>query len=205
MLASTATFAGLSRAPLPVQLTHAQRDALAALITQGLEPVLYRDAHKTLRPILLPIDDAVRALRLVPRTRSAIRNVILQGMRESGEAYGEWSLSRWADVARTAGEHAMSTMAIGCWLGAFTSEQALAAGAQPLHFARRLFGRDAVEYQVGRVQQYLKSVGYGPTSADHPGFVTALATLMLRTGHGQRRALICRQDHESETFPRAGC
>lgn len=49
-------------------------------------------------------------------------------MRESGEAYGEWSLFRWAAVAPTAGEHAMSTMAIGCWLGAFTSEQALAAG-----------------------------------------------------------------------------
>ncbi|MCA1646632.1 MAG: hypothetical protein LC797_14625 [Chloroflexi bacterium] len=83
----------------------------------------------------------------------------------------------------------MSTMAIGCWLGAFTSDQALAVGVQPLHFARRLFGRKAVEYQVRRVQQYLKSVGYGPTSADHPGFVTALATLMLRTGRVELAAM----------------
>jgi hypothetical protein len=36
---------------------------------------------------------------------------------------------------------------------------------------------------VGRVQQYLKSVGYRPTSADYRGFVTALATLMVLTGH----------------------
>jgi hypothetical protein len=54
----------------------------------------------------------------VPRTRSAIRKVILQGMRESGEAYGAWSVPNWAAVALTASEHAMSTMAIGCWLDA---------------------------------------------------------------------------------------
>jgi hypothetical protein len=45
-----------------------------------------------------------------------------------------------------------------------------------------LFGREAVEHQIRRVQQYLHDVGYGPTSADHPCFVTALATLMLRIG-----------------------
>lgn len=33
-------------------------------------------------------------------------------MRESGEAYGEWSLSRWAAVAPTAGEHAIVLVAI---------------------------------------------------------------------------------------------
>ena len=176
MLAANAATADVVRPPLPIQLTQAQGDALAALVTRDLDPALHREAPKTLRPILVPIDDAARALRLVPRTRSAIRKVMLQGMRESGAAYGAWSVPTWAAVARTAGEHAMSTMAIGCWLGAFTSDQALAVGVQPLHFARRLFGWEAVEYQVGRVQQYLKSVGYGPTSADHPGFVTALAT-----------------------------
>jgi integrase len=191
MLTANAATADVVRPAPPSRLTQAQRDALAAMVNRGLDPALplHREAHKTLRPILLPIDEAARTLRLVPRTRSAIRKVILQGMRESDEAYGAWSVPTWAAVARTAGEHAMSTMAIGCWLGAFTSEQALGVGVQPLHFARRLFGREAVEYQVGRVQRYLKSVGYGPTSADHPGFVTALATLMLRTGHVELAAM----------------
>ena len=73
----------------------------------------------------------------------------------------------------------MSTLAIGCWLGAFTSEQALGVGVQPLHFARRLFGREAVEYQVGGVQQYFKvrrirTNQRRPSGLCHP----ALATLM---------------------------
>jgi integrase len=110
-------------------------------------------------------------------------------MHASGTAYGAWDLSTWMAVAQTAGEHAASTLAVGCWLGIFTSQQALAAGVQPLHFARRLFGRAAVEHQVGRVQQYLHTVGYGPTSADHPCFVTALATLMLRVGRVELEAM----------------
>src|SRR5258707_1080242 len=189
MLAANAAVADLVRSPLPIHLTPTERDALAALAAMELEPAVHREAHKTLHSVLAPIEEAARTLRLVARTRSAIRKVILQGMCESGEAYGTWSVPTWAAVARTAGEHAMSTMAIGCWLGAFTSEQALAVGVQPLHFARRLFGREAVEYQIERVQQYLKSVGYGPTSADHPGFVTALATLIVRTGHVELEAM----------------
>ena len=98
----------------------------------------------------------------------------------------------------------MCTMAIGCCLGALTSEQALAVGVQPLHFARRLFGREAVEHQVGRVQQYLKAVGYGPTSADHPGFVTALATLMLRTGHVELEAMTAGEPGPPSRPNRAG-
>lgn len=147
MLAANAAIAELVRSPLPIHLTPAERDALAALAAMELEPAVHREAHKTLHSVLAPIEEAARTLRLVARTRSAIRKVILQGLREHGEGYGAWDVPTWAAVAHTAGEHAMSTMAIGCLLGAFTSEQALAVGVQPLHFARRLFGREAVEYQ----------------------------------------------------------
>ncbi len=142
-----------------------------------------------LRPLWEPVDAAGRALRLAPRTRSAIRRVLLREMVISGEAYGAWDPPTWVTVARTAGEHAASTLAVGCFLGAFTGEQALAAGVQPLHFARRLFGREAIEHEVGRVRRYLHAVGYGPTSADHPCFVTALAALLLRIGRVELEAI----------------
>ena len=88
MLAASATSADVVRPALPIHLTAIQRDALLALSSEGLDPAVNREAHKTLRPILAPIDEAVHGLRLVARTRSAIRKVILQGMRKSGKAYG---------------------------------------------------------------------------------------------------------------------
>ena len=102
MLTEKAANADLVRPPLPAELTLGQRDALVALANVDLEPAARRQAHKTLHPLLAPIDEAGRALRLVQRTRSTIRKVILQGMRESGAAYGTWDVATWAAVARTA-------------------------------------------------------------------------------------------------------
>jgi hypothetical protein len=159
------------------------------MTTADSPTVAVREAREVLRPLWLPVEEAGRALCLVKRTRSIIRHVLLQGIRTLDSAYGAWDVATWWAIARTAREHAMSTMAIGCFMGAFTSKQALATGVQPLHFARRLLGRDVVEHQVSRVQQYLHTVGYGPTSADHPCFVTALATLMLWIGRPELEAI----------------
>jgi len=178
---------------LPVELTSAERSALSGLVAPHLsreQPLPESPAPLAqLRRLLEPLTRAGEALSLDSQAARAVERAILHAMQATGRAYAVWDLQTWASTARSAGPRAAAVLAVACHLGCLSPAEALTLGVQPTAFARRLFGRAALDREVGRVLGYLQGIGYSRSSLSSKTPSGALTRLLLLAGRPKLEAL----------------
>jgi integrase len=170
-------------------LTLAERSALLTALEPRQLCAPLRAARRVLKRFLAPIEDAAVTLGLSESARQKVQRNVLQGMLKYDAAWTRWERTHWIEVARSAGPYRANTLAVAAQLGALGGDDLVCAGGQPTNLARRLFGRAALECEVGRVREYLLAVGYGRKAGEYESLVAALAALFLRVGKADLAAI----------------
>jgi integrase len=177
-------------ASCPTNLTTTERAALATALAPRQLCAPLRAARRVLRPFLAPLDDAGVELGLPQHARHVLQRGVLAGMQEHGTPWPAWDAGTWIAVAGAAGNRGgASILGIATHLGALTGRELVSARADPIHLTRRLFGRAVFERELGRVQEYLRTVGYGRTAGYRQSVPSALATLFLQVGRAELGAV----------------
>jgi integrase len=177
-------------ASYPTNLTTTERAALATALAPRQLCAPLRAARRVLRPFLAPLDDAGVELGLPQHARHVLQRGVLAGMQEHGTPWPAWDAGTWIAVAGAAGNRGgASILGIATHLGALTGRELVSARADPIHLTRRLFGRAVFERELGRVQEYLRTVGYGRTAGYRQSVPSALATLFLQVGRAELGAV----------------
>jgi len=173
----------------PVDITITERDALVtALVPKQLCAPL-RAARRRLRRFLAPLEDAAVSVGLPEGARQKVQRSVLLAMLQRDTPWGCWDATVWIAVAHSAGFYRANVLAVAARLGAVTGGDLVRACGQPTNLARRLFGRAALEREIGRVQEYLQTVGYGRKAGKHESLVAGLATLFLQSGRADLAAI----------------
>lgn len=174
---------------LPADLTDAERAALLVAAAPNPPQAQLHASHRDLGRVLAPICQAAEELHLTMQVRLRVRLAVLRTMAATGRAYPTWDPSTWAEAARGAGHNAPSVLAVAHRLGCLTGEDALAFVVRPTWFAYRVFGHEAVEGELHRVQEYLENVGYGRKTARDFMLSSALSRLILLAGRPKLEAI----------------
>jgi len=172
----------LSGQPIPLDLTPTERLALELAVSPGSSHGQVLAAHRDLARLLAPIETTLKRFQISGSHLFIVRRAILRGIHTTDTAYGAWDVATWMGVARSAGRYRSNVLAVAHELGLVGAADVLAFGVEPTPFAWKLFGRDAVDRELQRVQAYLATVGYGSKAQKHPILSSALARLLLLAG-----------------------
>ncbi len=173
----------------PVDFTISERSALVTALAPRQLSAPLRAARRQLRRFLAPLEDVATALGLPESSRQRVQRFVLLGMLERDTAWGCWDATTWIEVAHSAGFYRANVLAVAARLGAITGRDLVRLCGQPTNLARRLFGRPALEREVGRVQNYLQTVGYGSKAGNYESLVAAIATLLIQAGNADLTAI----------------
>ncbi len=174
----------------PTNLTATERAALATALAPRQLCAPLRAARRILQRFLAPLDEAGVELGLPQRARHGLQRGVLAGMQEHGTPWPAWNAGTWIAVAEATGnQHGATILAVATHLGAATSSDLVSARPHPIHLTRRLFGPAEFEHELGRIQEYLRTVGYGRTAGYRQSVPSALATLFLQVGRAELGAI----------------
>jgi integrase len=188
----TAAVASITAAPAswPTNLTATERAAVATALAPRQLCAPLRAARRVLRRFLAPLDEAGVELGLPHRARHGLQRGVLAGMQKHGTPWPAWNARTWIAVAEAAGnQHGATILAVATHLGAATSSDLVSARPHPIHLTRRLFGPAEFEHELGRIQEYLRTVGYGRTAGYRQSVPSALAMLFLQVGRAELGAI----------------
>jgi integrase len=128
-------------------------------------------------------------LELARHALLRVRLAVLRTMAATGTAYSKWDRATWAAAAQAADHNASNVLAVAHKLGCLTSEDILAFRVHPTRFAYRIFGHTAIKAELHRVQEYLRTVGYGQKTPQDPMLSAALSRLLLLAGRPKLEAI----------------
>ncbi|MHB8689502.1 MAG: tyrosine-type recombinase/integrase [Candidatus Dormibacteraceae bacterium] len=165
-------------------LTDEERSALVLVGPRKYMARLGRVKRMQLHRLLEPIDAAWQQLEgsnLVARivvTRALVRATAISGI-----AFWGWDKETWLRIFRTSTcrPYRVVALALAHELGGISVSEAVAEGAHPTYFARRMFGPSELDAQVRRMADLAQSVGYKRESSHSlPGAVARLLLMAER-------------------------
>jgi integrase len=139
--------------------------------------------------LLAPLEDAAVALGLSQNARLKVQRNVMHGMLKYDTAWTCWDRTNWVEVVQNAGAYRANVLAVAARLGVLSGDDLVYADSQPTRLARRLFGREALEHEVGRVREYLLAVGYSRQAAGYEALIAGLAALFVRVGKADLAAI----------------
>jgi integrase len=157
--------------------------------------------------LLAPIEDAAVTLDLSVSARQRVQRSVMHGMLKYDAAWTCWDRTNWVEVVQNAGAYRANVLAVAARLGVLDGADLVYTDGQPTRLARRLFGRTALEHEVGRVREYLLAVGYGRQAAEYESLVAGLAALFVRVGKADLAAItpqVIQSAHEAQPPHSAG-
>jgi hypothetical protein len=167
-------------------------DRTAALTGEERRALALRDAHhdhwptaaQALARLTGPVDDALAVISPHPAwwACSRVRSLLLSGCLEHGTAFWGWDRDRWVQTIE--GAHSDYRQAVAAVAYLLCDQRDLYQAFQGWKtglLARRVFGADAVDATLARVQGHLDRMGHS-TTLRRPNLQRALYELMLLTG-----------------------
>jgi integrase len=177
---------------LPRELTPLEREAVSValqLIGPGRRPRAALMARRTLQRHLEPLEIAARELALHRTAQIVCLRAALTEMSTTGEPYAAWGVGSWTEAAECAGRQRNAMLSLAWHLGCITAADAVAAGIHPTYLARRIFGREALEREVGRLLTQMKRVGFRHDADRNHSLPGAVARLLVVAGHCELEAI----------------
>ena len=131
---------------------------------------IYEGLHR----LLHPLSDVLNLIGDCPTSRRGAMNVLLREMHRRKRAFWAWTQDEWLETlgpdAHSFEQHFQGkscrhgVMAVAYLLCDFSGLLALGQFSQPA-FARKVFGREAVDAALERTRHELLRLGFGPTLA----------------------------------------
>jgi integrase len=154
-------------------LTSAERDALDVLINdfEAGNAHWAPQAKQALHSLLWPLNDILDLMQVPERTRSMVLILLLREMRHRQLTFWAWTCEVWIEVIghnrwtfqhgrRRPGDLRQYIMAVGYLLNGYTDLHLFCHINQP-SFARKLFGKTAIDEAIRRVSHELLQWGQG--------------------------------------------
>jgi integrase len=175
----------------PTHLTAEEWAEVTAAATPDALGLRSKLTQRKLNRLFAPMDVAGKSLGFHHHTIYRVKGVVLHAMWTYRIAWGSWDPETWLAVARTmATSCRAAALAMGIHLGGLAGADALTIeGLEATTLARRLFGSEAVDREVGRVRAYLRSVGYGVHSSYWVALMTAISRLLINAGRAELEAI----------------